>query len=149
MPTTGSRRSQDGTIERPATSAADHLPPFPEGWYLVTTRQTLLREKLIEKTWMGEEIVAWCDEEGRICVADSICPHLGSSLGPEVGGKVRGGRLVCPFHGFEFDTTGHCDAVRSGRKGRQTADLRNQRNLRHGLRLVRERRPPFALGSSG
>ncbi|MCE2439874.1 MAG: Rieske 2Fe-2S domain-containing protein [Candidatus Latescibacteria bacterium] len=89
----------------------DRLPPFPEGWYLVTTRQSLLREKLIEKTWMGEEIVAWCDEEGRVCVADSICPHLGSSLGPEVGGKVCDGRLVCPFHGFEFDTTGQCVAT--------------------------------------
>ena len=90
---------------------ADNLPPFPEGWYLVTTRNALVREKLIEKTWMGEEIVAWCDEEGRVCVADSICPHLGSSLGPDVGGKVCDGRLVCPFHGFEFDTTGQCVAT--------------------------------------
>ena len=111
MSTTGSRESQPGTIDRPGSAGADHLPPFPEGWYLVTTRQSLLREKLIEKTWMGEEIVAWCDEEGRICVADSICPHLGSSLGPEVGGKVCGGRLVCPFHGFEFDATGQCVAT--------------------------------------
>ena len=90
---------------------ADNLPPFPEGWYLVTTRQSLLREKLIEKTWMGEEIVAWCDAEGRVCVADSLCPHLGSSLGPDVGGKVRDGRLVCPFHGFQFDATGQCVAT--------------------------------------
>ena len=94
-----------------AGHARGGLPPFPEGWYLVTTRETLLREKLIEKTWMGENIVAWCDEEGRICVADAVCPHLGSDLGPQVGGKIRGGRLVCPFHGFEFDATGQCVAT--------------------------------------
>lgn len=40
------------------------LPPFPEGWYFVADRESILRKKLIEKTWMGQEIVAWCDDEG-------------------------------------------------------------------------------------
>ena len=87
------------------------LPAFPEGWYFVASRESILREKLIEKTWLGEEIVAWCDEAGRVCVADAVCPHLGSSLGPEAGGRVRNGRLVCPFHGFAYDTTGQCVAT--------------------------------------
>ena len=87
------------------------LPPFPEGWYFVANRESILRKKLIEKTWMGQEIVAWCDDEGRICVSDAVCPHLGSHLGPTVGGKVRDGCLVCPFHGFEFDATGQCVAT--------------------------------------
>ncbi|MDE2886700.1 MAG: Rieske 2Fe-2S domain-containing protein [Gemmatimonadota bacterium] len=111
MASTRSSEPQVDFTRGPGADGPDHLPPFPEGWYLVETRESLLREKLIEKTWMGEEIVAWCDEEGRVCVADSICPHLGSSLGPDVGGKVCNGRLVCPFHGFEFDTTGQCVAT--------------------------------------
>ena len=89
----------------------DRLPAFPEGWYFVATRESILREKLIEKMWLGEEIVVWCDEAGRVCVADAVCPHLGSYLGPEVGGQVCNGRLVCPFHGFEFDATGQCVAT--------------------------------------
>ena len=101
----------DSALGSPASDIPDKLPPFPEGWYLVTTRETLLKEKLIAKTWMGEHIVAWRDEEGRVCVADAVCPHLGSDLGPEVGGQVCNGRLVCPFHGFEFDTTGQCVAT--------------------------------------
>ncbi len=60
---------------------------------------------------MGEEIIAWCDAEGRICVADAVCPHMGSSLGPEVGARVRDGCLVCPFHGFEYDASGQCVAT--------------------------------------
>ncbi len=96
---------------RPASGRPDRLPPFPEGWYLIAPRETLLKEKLIEKTWMGEDIVAWCDEEGRVCVAEAVCPHLGSHLGPAVGGQVCNGRLVCPFHGFEFDATGQCVAT--------------------------------------
>ncbi len=101
----------DKAVSRPASDTPDRLPPFPEGWYLVATRETLLREKLIAKTWMGEDIVAWRDGEGRVCVAEAVCPHLGSDLGPEVGGRVCNGRLVCPFHGFEFDTTGLCVAT--------------------------------------
>ena len=102
---------QTRSSQRPALNRMDELPPFPEGWYFVATRASILREKLIEKTWLGEEIVAWCDDEGRLCVADSLCPHLGSSLGPDVGGQVCNGRLVCPFHGFEFDATGQCVAT--------------------------------------
>ena len=73
-----------------------------------------MRAKLIQKTWMGMNIVAWCDENGRVCVAEAYCPHLGSDLGPAAGGGGGGvcdGRLICPFHGFEFDTTGQCVAT--------------------------------------
>ena len=71
--------------------------PFPKGWYFVANRQAVLKSKLIQKTWMGANIAVWYDEEGRICVAESVCPHLGSDLGPATGGRVLGGRLLCPF----------------------------------------------------
>ena len=87
------------------------LPPFPEGWYFVATHEAVMKAKLMRKTWMGESIVVWCDDDGQVCVAESTCPHLGSDLGPDVGGRVRNGRLVCPFHGFEYDATGQCVAT--------------------------------------
>ena len=87
------------------------LPPFPEGWYFVASRKAILKAKLIRKTWMGEAIVAWCDGEGRVCVAEAVCPHLGAELGPDAGGRVRDGCLVCPFHGYEFDVSGQCVAT--------------------------------------
>ena len=99
---------QAGRIER---HDASPLPPFPEGWYFVSSRRAILKDVLAQKTWMGEEIVVWCDGEGRICVAEATCPHLGSRLGPAAGGRVRGGRLVCPFHGFEYDVAGRCVAT--------------------------------------
>ena len=88
-------RNNNGRIP----SRMDALPPFPEGWYFVASRESIQRKKLIEKTWMGEEIVVWRDQEGRICVAGAFCPHLGSHMGPAVGGKVRDGCLVCPSTG--------------------------------------------------
>ena len=92
--------------------ANDPLPSaFPEGWYFVASRKELEKVKIVRKTWMGTEIVAWSDENGHVCVAEAYCPHLGSDLGPSVGGRVRDGRLVCPFHGFEYDTSGQCVAT--------------------------------------
>ena len=96
-----STQSRAPTIYRDPT-------PFPEGWFFVTSRRELEKSKLIEKTWMGESIVAWVDGDGRICVAGAFCPHLGADLGPTAGGCISNGRLVCPFHGFEFDATGQC-----------------------------------------
>ena len=88
-------------------------PPFPEGWFYVASRQDLrkARSNIIQKTWMGVNVVVWSDDDGRVCVAESVCPHLGSDLGPAAGGRLRDGRLVCPFHGFEFDATGLCVAT--------------------------------------
>ena len=101
--TTATRRREPANTPLPS--------PFPEGWYFVATRQAILKAKLIQKTWMGENVVIWCDEEGRICVAEAVCPHLGSDLGPAAGGRVCEGRLVCPFHGYEYDATGQCVAT--------------------------------------
>ena len=42
---------------------------------------TVMKAKLMQKTWMGEDIVVWCDENGRVCVAEAFCQRLGSHLG--------------------------------------------------------------------
>ena len=96
---------------RRAPASASILSPFPEGWYFVATRQAVLKDELIQKTWMGENVVVWCDDNGRVCVAEAVCPHLGSNLGPDAGGCIRDGRLVFPFHGYEFDATDQCVAT--------------------------------------
>ena len=92
-------------------SGAPSLFPFPEGWYFVSRRKAVENKKLLQKTWLGERIVVWCNENGDVCVAEAVCPHLGADLGPEAGGRVRNGYLVCPFHGFEYDVTGQCVAT--------------------------------------
>ena len=87
------------------------LCPFPEGWYIIARRKTIEKEVLFRRAWLGKQLVVWCNEGGEICVAEATCPHLGSDLGPEAGGRVRNGCFVCPFHGFEYDVTGQCVAT--------------------------------------
>ena len=88
------------------------LHPFPDGWYVIELGSNLRKEQLIEKTWMGTEIIVWRDAAGTVCLADAFCPHLGAHLGPSSGGMVRDGKLVCPFHGFRYDASGKCVATR-------------------------------------
>lgn len=90
------------------------LNPFPDGWYLVEPSAQLRAEQVLQKRWMGREIIVWRDRAGAVCVADAFCPHLGAHLGPKAGGRVRNGNLVCPFHGFEFDAVGRCAATPHG-----------------------------------
>ena len=73
------------------------LFPFPEGWYFVASLKSIVKEKLIQKTWLGIQIVVWCDNEGCICVAESVCPHMGSELGPEQGAKYVTVASSVPF----------------------------------------------------
>ena len=87
------------------------LNPFPEGWYFVAERKAIKESGLLQRTWLGNQVVAWCNESGDVCVAEAVCPHLGADLSPDAGGRVRNGCLVCPFHGFEYDSTGRCVAT--------------------------------------
>lgn len=48
------------------------LHPFPEGWYFVADRRSITKQRLIQKQWLGQDIIAWCDDEGTICVARSV-----------------------------------------------------------------------------
>ncbi len=99
------------TVQRIEAANVPLPSAFPEGWYFVASRSDLEKAKIVRKTWMGTEIVAWSGEDGRVCVAEAYCPHLGADMGPSVGGRVRDGRIVCPFHGFEYDTGGQCVAT--------------------------------------
>lgn len=103
----------EGKLARMQPEDSRHAPEgassvLPEGWYFIAPRETIERRSLIEKTWLGQEIVVWLGTGNQIRVADAICPHMGSYLGPTAGGRVENGRLVCPFHKFAYDTDGRC-----------------------------------------
>ena len=105
---------RDATRDRRVGDGDAALYPFPEGWYFVADRRSLTKQNPLQKQWLGEDIVVWRDGEGAVGAARAVCPHLGASLGPAAGGRVRDGRLVCPFHGFAYDVRGACVATPFG-----------------------------------
>jgi nitrite reductase/ring-hydroxylating ferredoxin subunit len=53
----------------------------------------------------GRELVVWRDEVGAAHVWEDRCPHRGMRLS---FGFVRGDRIACLYHGWQFDGGGRC-----------------------------------------
>jgi phthalate 4,5-dioxygenase len=54
---------------------------------------------------LGEDLVAFVDDEGKVGLVDQHCPHRGASL---YFGRNEDCSLRCVYHGWAFDTEGNC-----------------------------------------
>lgn len=54
---------------------------------------------------LGQDLVLFRDEAGKLGLLDRDCPHRGADL---TFGRLEDGGLRCPFHGWLFDTQGQC-----------------------------------------
>ena len=57
---------------------------------------------------LGEDLVLWRDAEGVAKAFVDRCPHRGARFSL---GRVNEGNLECPYHGWQFSTTGQCVKV--------------------------------------
>lgn len=82
------------------------FPPYPTGWFRVAFAAELEAAGAtpVPLSFFGRELIAFRDAEGAPRVLGAHCPHLGAHLG--YGGRVEGGCVVCPFHGWRFDAEG-------------------------------------------
>lgn len=55
--------------------------------------------------WNGAEIVIWRDSAGKVHAWEDRCPHRGMKLS---FGFVRGDRIACLYHGWEFGSDAAC-----------------------------------------
>ena len=85
---------------------ADPRPPFPVGWFMVCRASDLEAGALVERTWLGEQVVAFRTESGEPALLSAYCPHLGANLGR--GGSVVGESVRCPFHSLRWGADGQC-----------------------------------------
>jgi nitrite reductase/ring-hydroxylating ferredoxin subunit len=54
---------------------------------------------------LGQDLVLFRDEAGRLGLLDRDCPHRGADL---AYGRLENGGLRCLFHGWLFDAEGRC-----------------------------------------
>lgn len=91
-----------------------HLPPYPNGWYVVAFSRELPPGGVLGRRFAGQDLVLFRTRSGRPVALDAYCPHLGAHFA--YGGTVEGETIRCPFHGFRFDAEGTCVATGYGTK---------------------------------
>ncbi len=83
-------------------------------WYVVLESREV-KAHPTGVTRLGEKMVFWRDQAGKVCAAVDRCPHRGVALS---AGMIENKHLQCPFHGFEYDSSGNCVLIpANGRNG--------------------------------
>ncbi len=90
---------------------------IPNQWYVMLESKEVRHGNIVGVTRMGEKMVFWRDRHGILACAIDQCPHRGVALN---AGKRVGDCIQCPFHGFEYDSSGRCTLIPAN--GR-TADI--------------------------
>jgi len=62
----------------------------------------------IAVTLLGERLVLWRDSHTAPHVFVDLCIHRGTALSL---GTIQQDQIVCPYHGWRYDTTGACVAI--------------------------------------
>jgi len=72
-------------------------------WYGILDSKEVKGSKPIGVTRINEKLVLWRNADGTVnCIADKCC-HRGAALSK---GWVKHDEVICPFHGFEYDSSG-------------------------------------------
>lgn len=72
-------------------------------WYAVLDAKQVKKDKIFGVTRCGEKLVFWRDHQNQVhCIFDQCC-HRGASLST---GKIVDQHIACPFHGFQYDSSG-------------------------------------------
>jgi len=89
-------------------------------WYpLLECQEVKRKPRGVER--LGTRFVFWRSAAGTLHAQLDRCPHLGASLS---AGSVADDRIICPFHGFQYDGDGRCVHVPAlGKSGRIPAGL--------------------------
>ncbi|MEQ8354991.1 MAG: aromatic ring-hydroxylating dioxygenase subunit alpha [Kiloniellaceae bacterium] len=79
-------------------------------WYLALPGAKLRRGAMATKRLLGEPVLLCRGADGAVFALRDICPHRGIPLSY---GKFDGREVACSYHGWRFDTGGHCTAIPS------------------------------------
>lgn len=74
-------------------------------WYPVALIDEVTNDKPLQVQILGLKFIAFRDTDGTPRVLSDTCIHRGGSLGL---GWVRDGRVICPYHGWQYGGDGRC-----------------------------------------
>jgi 3-ketosteroid 9alpha-monooxygenase subunit A len=102
-----------------ATSAEYRLGAyaFPRGWFAVANSADAGR-KPMNVHYLGQDMVLYRGESGRVVMLDAYCPHMGTMLGSGEHSAttaradfMEGDNIRCPFHAWRFGPDGICNHI--------------------------------------
>jgi len=79
-------------------------PLLRDDWHAVAWSSDITAQAPVAARLMDESIVLWRSGEGVHAWKD-LCVHRGSRLSL---GRISNGCLACPYHGWEYDSSGRC-----------------------------------------
>lgn len=82
---------------------------FINFWY-PAEQASAIGTKPVKVRMLGQNFVLFRDDAGRVHCLGNVCPHRCGSLGD---GWLSNGRIVCPYHGWEFGGSGQCERIPS------------------------------------
>ena len=83
-------------------------------WYPVLPAREVGVGEPVAITRLSERLVVWRDSTGAAHTFRDRCAHRGVPLSV---GRIRGDRLECRYHGFQYDGGGQCRLVPSENEG--------------------------------
>jgi nitrite reductase (NADH) small subunit len=66
----------------------------------LTTQPELPAEGEAKEFELGDKTICVANVNGAITAMDNVCLHMGGPLGQ---GYIEGNKIVCPWHGWEYD----------------------------------------------
>lgn len=76
---------------------------FKNFWYVVAESRELGKDQILSASLFGEWLAIFRDENGQAVAIQDRCLHRTARLSK---GKVRNGKLTCPYHGWTYNGLG-------------------------------------------
>tara|TARA_Y100001968_G_scaffold302417_1_gene315732 strand:+ start:192 stop:1550 length:1359 start_codon:yes stop_codon:yes gene_type:complete len=118
LPLSTSLEKNNSRKEKRKTSVkpTDQLKSGLLGWYATSRSSDLKEGRLNFFSMFNEPLVLYRDENSIARCIKDLCPHRGASFMESTkdgipSAKMRGGEIVCPYHGARFSSQGDCTNI--------------------------------------
>jgi phenylpropionate dioxygenase-like ring-hydroxylating dioxygenase large terminal subunit len=74
-------------------------------WYVAAIDHELIDGKLLSRMLLGEHVLLYRGESGKLTALNDRCPHRGALLSR---GRLEGDAVRCMYHGIKYDASGKC-----------------------------------------
>ena len=77
-------------------------------WYVAALDHELIDGRLLSRRILGEHVLLYRGEGGKVYALNDRCPHRGALLSR---GRLEGDAVRCMYHGLRFAGTGKCTQI--------------------------------------